>query len=115
MTDNNNNIIEQWWHEDMSPLAAQLSNGVLNEMKRRIQTSNINEYKNTEGMTALVLQRGDTTLREAQRHPKEEARQARLVQGHHQTTRLSLYIIIHIHRTCVIPTKRYTFPTLVKF
>jgi hypothetical protein len=45
MTDNNNNIIEQWWAEDMSPLAAQLSNGVLNEMKRRIQTSNIRKHK----------------------------------------------------------------------
>jgi hypothetical protein len=58
MTDNNNNIIEQWWHDDMSPLAAQLSNGVLNEMKRRIQTSNIRKHKvtlnaSTERMTAF--------------------------------------------------------------
>jgi hypothetical protein len=58
MTDSNNNIIEQWWHDDMSPLAAQLSNGVLNEMKRRIQTSNIRKHKlqlneNTDRMTAF--------------------------------------------------------------
>jgi hypothetical protein len=56
MTDNN--IIEQWWHDDMSLLAAQLSNGVLNEMKRRIHTSNIRKHKltlneNTERMTAF--------------------------------------------------------------
>jgi hypothetical protein len=58
MTDNNNNIIEQWWHDDMSLLAAQLSNGVLNEMKRRIHTSNIRKHKltlneDTERMTAF--------------------------------------------------------------
>lgn len=34
-----------WWHDDMSPYAQQLSNGVLNEMKRRILTSNIQKEK----------------------------------------------------------------------
>jgi hypothetical protein len=45
----------QWWHDDMTSHAAQLSKGVLNEMKRRIQMSNIQKEKlqldeNTERM-----------------------------------------------------------------
>jgi hypothetical protein len=51
-------IVEQWWHDNMSSLTAQLSNGVLNEMKRRIETSNIRKQKlsldeNSERMTAF--------------------------------------------------------------
>jgi cobalamin-dependent methionine synthase I len=51
-------IVEQWWHDNMTPLTAQLSNGVLNEMKRRIENSNIRKQKltldeNTERMTAF--------------------------------------------------------------
>jgi hypothetical protein len=51
-------IVEQWWHDNMSSLTAQLSNGVLNEMKRRIETSNIRKEKlsldeNSERMTAF--------------------------------------------------------------
>ena len=38
---------EQWWHNDMSPLASQLSKGVLNEMKHRILKSNIQKEKLT--------------------------------------------------------------------
>ena len=38
---------EQWWHADMSPLASQLSKGVLNEMKHRILKSNIQKEKLT--------------------------------------------------------------------
>jgi hypothetical protein len=57
MTDTNK-IVEQWWHDNMTPLTAQLSNGVLNEMKRRISNSNIRKEKltlneNTERMTAF--------------------------------------------------------------
>jgi hypothetical protein len=40
-------VIEQWWHDDMSEKAAVLSTGVLNEMKRRIETTNINKEKLT--------------------------------------------------------------------
>ena len=40
MTDNN-----KWWHDDLSPIAAQLSKGVLNDMKRRILTSKIHKEK----------------------------------------------------------------------
>jgi hypothetical protein len=45
----------QWWHDDMTTHAAQLSKGVLTEMKRRIETSNIQKEKlqlneNTERM-----------------------------------------------------------------
>ena len=52
---NENSTPTQWWHDDMTSHAAQLSNGVLNEMKRRIQTSNIQKEKlqlgeNTERM-----------------------------------------------------------------
>jgi hypothetical protein len=36
---------EQWWHDDMSPYASQLSKGVLNEMRHRILTSNIQKEK----------------------------------------------------------------------
>jgi hypothetical protein len=51
-------IVEQWWHDNMSSLTAQLSNGVLNEMKRRKETSNIRKQKlsldeNSERMTAF--------------------------------------------------------------
>jgi hypothetical protein len=57
MTDTNK-IVEQWWHDNMTPLTVQLSNGVLNEMKRRISNSNIRKEKltlneNTERMTAF--------------------------------------------------------------
>jgi hypothetical protein len=31
----------QWWHDDMTSHATQLSKGVLTEMKRRILSSNI--------------------------------------------------------------------------
>ena len=34
-----------WWHDNLTGLAAQLSKGVLTEMKRRIQTSNIQREK----------------------------------------------------------------------
>jgi hypothetical protein len=34
-----------WWHADLTELAAQLSKGVLTEMKRRILTSNIQREK----------------------------------------------------------------------
>jgi hypothetical protein len=34
-----------WWHDNFTELAAQLSRGVLTEMKRRIQTSNIQREK----------------------------------------------------------------------
>jgi hypothetical protein len=40
-------VAEQWWHDDMSDKAALLSNGVLNEMKRRIEKSNIQKEKLT--------------------------------------------------------------------
>jgi hypothetical protein len=51
-------LIEQWWHDNMSPLASQLSNGVLNEMKKRIETTNIRKHKlaldeDSERMTAF--------------------------------------------------------------
>jgi hypothetical protein len=51
-------IIEQWWADNLAPLAAQLSTGVLREMKRRIETTNIRKEKlalneNTERMTAF--------------------------------------------------------------
>ena len=36
-----------WWHQDLATLAASLSKGVLNEMKRRILTSNIQKEKLT--------------------------------------------------------------------
>jgi hypothetical protein len=39
--------VEQWWHDDMSEKAAKLSKGVLNEMKHRIETTNINKEKLT--------------------------------------------------------------------
>jgi hypothetical protein len=56
MSNSTNSSTTQWWHDDMASHAAQLSNGVLNEMKRRIQTSNIQKEKlqlgeNTERMT----------------------------------------------------------------
>jgi hypothetical protein len=56
MSKSTNSTTNQWWHDDMTSHAAQLSNGVLNEMKRRIQTSNIQKEKlqlgeNTERMT----------------------------------------------------------------
>jgi hypothetical protein len=38
---------DQWWHDEMNELAGQLSKGVLNEMKRRIRTSNIQKEKLT--------------------------------------------------------------------
>ena len=38
-----------WWHPSMESLAAKLTTGVLNEMKRRIQTSNIRKEKLTLG------------------------------------------------------------------
>ena len=38
---------EQWWHDDLSPLASQLSKGILNEMKQRILKSNIQKEKLT--------------------------------------------------------------------
>ena len=38
-------MTEQWWHDDMTSLAAQLSQGILNEMKRRITSSKINKEK----------------------------------------------------------------------
>ena len=44
---NNNSKSEKWWHDNMSNLATQLSNGVLSEMKRRIQTSNIKKERLT--------------------------------------------------------------------
>ena len=34
-----------WWHPTLNVLAEQLSKGCLNEMKRRIQTSNIKREK----------------------------------------------------------------------
>jgi hypothetical protein len=34
-----------WWHDEMSQYAEQVSKGVLNEMKRRIMTSNIQKEK----------------------------------------------------------------------
>ena len=40
-------VVEQWWHDDMSEKAAKLGNGVLNEMKRRIEKTNINKEKLT--------------------------------------------------------------------
>lgn len=40
-------VVEQWWHDDMSEKAAVLSTGVLNEMKRRIETTNIGKEKLT--------------------------------------------------------------------
>jgi hypothetical protein len=39
--------IMNWWHDDMSSFASQLSSGVLNEMKRRILSSNIQKEKLT--------------------------------------------------------------------
>ena len=50
----------QWWHDDMTSHAAQLSKGVLNEMKRRIQTSNIQKEKlqldeNTDRMKQIFI------------------------------------------------------------
>ncbi len=38
-------VVEQWWHDDMSEKAAKLSNGVLNEMRRRIETTRVNKEK----------------------------------------------------------------------
>jgi hypothetical protein len=35
----------KWWHDDMSKRAGQLSAGVLNEMRKRILTSNIQREK----------------------------------------------------------------------
>jgi flagellar biosynthesis component FlhA len=53
---------QQWWHDDMSELASQLSNGVQNEMRRRITTSNIKKEK---------LQLGETTDRMKQFFERE--------------------------------------------
>jgi hypothetical protein len=60
----------QWWHDDITNLAAQLSRGVLNEMKRRIQTSNIQKEKlqlneNTERMRQFFM-------REVRRYTKRK-------------------------------------------
>jgi hypothetical protein len=54
----NDKIVEQWWHDSMSPHAVLLSNSVLNEMKRRIETTNIRKQKlaldeDTDRMTAF--------------------------------------------------------------
>ena len=38
---------DKWWHNDMSEIASQLSQGVLKEMKHRILTSNIQKEKLT--------------------------------------------------------------------
>ena len=38
---------EHWWHPSMNEMASELSKGVLNEMKRRILTSNIMKEKLT--------------------------------------------------------------------
>jgi hypothetical protein len=38
-------INTSWWHDNLTNLADQLSKGVLTEMKRRIQTSNIQREK----------------------------------------------------------------------
>ena len=51
-------IVEQWWADSMSPLASQLSNGVLNEMKHRVENTNIRKHKlhldeDTAKMTAF--------------------------------------------------------------
>jgi len=43
----NTTTADQWWHDEMNELAGQLSKGVLNEMKRRIRTSNIQKEKLT--------------------------------------------------------------------
>jgi len=56
----NTTTARQWWHEDMTNHAAQLSKGVLNEMKRRIQTSNIQKEKlqldeNTDRMKQFFI------------------------------------------------------------
>jgi hypothetical protein len=50
----------QWWHDDMSMHATQLSKGVLTEMKRRILSSNIQKEKlqlneSTERMKQFFL------------------------------------------------------------
>jgi DNA repair exonuclease SbcCD ATPase subunit len=59
-----------WWHPTLNALAEQLSNGVLNEMKRRIQGSNIRREKlelkeDSKRMT-------DFFQREIQRHAKRK-------------------------------------------
>jgi hypothetical protein len=41
----NTTLTNQWWHAEMTSHAAQLSKGVLTEMKRRVQTSNIQKEK----------------------------------------------------------------------
>jgi hypothetical protein len=41
----NRTITNRWWHDEMTSHAAQLSKGVLTEMKRRVQTSNIQKEK----------------------------------------------------------------------
>jgi hypothetical protein len=41
----NNNSEQHWWHDSMDELAAQLSKGVLAELKKRVLTSNIQREK----------------------------------------------------------------------
>jgi hypothetical protein len=48
-------VVEQWWHDEMSEKAAALSNGVLNEMKRRIETTNICKEKLTLNESSLRM------------------------------------------------------------
>jgi hypothetical protein len=53
-------ISNQWWHDEMSNHASQLSKGVLTEMKRRVLSSNIQKEKlmlneNTDRMKQFFL------------------------------------------------------------
>ncbi len=81
MSKQNTNVY-QWWHDDMTNHAAQLSKGVLNEMKRRIQTSNIQKEKvqldeNTERMKKFFEReiKRYTKRKAAMRHKQQQQQQ----------------------------------------
>jgi len=84
----NTTTAHQWWHEDMTNHAAQLSKGVLNEMKRRIQTSNIQKEKlqldeNTDRMKQIFI-------RELKRYTKRKEAM-RLKQDQPATNNVAAY------------------------
>jgi serine phosphatase RsbU (regulator of sigma subunit) len=67
-----------WWHEDVSHLASQLSSGVLNEMKRRILSSNIQKEKLKLGESSHRMRQ--FFQREIQRYNNRKQKQSRKLQ-----------------------------------
>jgi len=80
----------QWWHADLNHLASQLSRGMLNDMKRRILTSNIKKEKLTLNENGERIK--EFFEREISRYQRRQAsltaKKREIAQSQHTTKRL---------------------------